>query len=130
MTLVRPRTPREARVWNYLNGDTPFWEIRVWPQYLQALALKEHKVNRERFTLYFFLTANGLDPKLARDWVLMTDYVRRTDTANREMKIISQGYDRAAGLHIEQLYIQAGTGTLFQGRKRMYNMFTREIEWM
>lgn len=120
--VVVPANPREARVWNHLNSAMlPFWQIRYWPEWIQTLALTLHKDNRQRYNYFFFLVANGLDPSLASEWTLMTDYVNGT--------ILSNGYDNVAHHQVfVQMPVQHQTGQLYQGTKQMMNMVTGRVE--
>jgi len=111
---MAPRTPREARVWNYLNQTEEWWPIHTWPAYIQTLCLERHKRNRERFTMMFFFLANGLEPAVAASWTLMTDVIRGVP--------ISHGYDDAAIRQVHQIQTQHATGSLYRDSKLMYDM--------
>lgn len=69
-----PTDQRSARLWNFFNSGEDFFKIVEWPTYLRAMALKAHKNYRERYRLYLFFVANGLDPVLAYYWVNARDY--------------------------------------------------------
>jgi len=103
---VVPNTPREARVWNFLNSGEDFFPIREWPNYLKEMALKEHKNHRERYRLFLFLSANGLHPDIAASWVLMADYMGK--------QILHGDYDRAALAQISDMTKKAFSRELFQ----------------
>jgi len=109
-----PQDPRQARIWNFLNSGEDFFPIRDWPDYLQTLQLKQHRVNRERFTLFFFLAANGLDPEVAAQWTLLNDVIHG--------RLITRGYDYQAHRQVQQLITQHTSGSLYSGRKRIYDM--------
>lgn len=106
---------REARVWNYLNRGDWFWPIREWPVFLQKMQLKEHRNNRERYTLFFFLTGNGMSPDIAGQWTILRD--------------IGQGgvekegnYDKSARAQIIQMKEQIRKGSFFKGDKKIMDM--------
>lgn len=105
---------RTARLWNYLNRGEDFFPIRLWPTYLAEMMMLEHKKNRDRFTLFFFLTGNGFEPTMARDWVLASDF--------KDGRVILGTYDPSAYKHMSQLIEQARSGTLFNGDKKIMDM--------
>lgn len=112
--VVLPQDPRQARVANHLNEGDLFWPLRQWPTYLQTLALSPHRNNRERFTLFSFLTGNGLDPTTAGQWTLMDDY--RNGWYN------TRGYDDSAHRQVDQMKNAVRNRTFFKGDKRMMDM--------
>lgn len=102
-----PANPRQARLWRYFNEvQDLFWAIRHWPNYIRDMAMKEHKSNRERYRLYIFFSANGLDPQSTMEWIWMKDYNHHTSTP------IHENYDRSAIDQITSLEKKAGEGTL------------------
>jgi len=101
----------------YLTQQDLFYKMSEWPRYLVDIALLPHKNNRERFTLFFFLAANGLDPETAALWTLLIDV--RPDAQGRPKLIESQGYDAAALRQMEQLKQQHELGTLYKGKLMM-----------
>lgn len=113
--VLEPHTTREARVAHYLNRGEDFYPLRRWPLYLQVIALSEHRTNRERFTLFSFLTGNGLSPTVAQEWILMTD-------VSPTRGITSYGYDDQAHRQASQMVRQVMEGTFFKGDKRMMDM--------
>jgi len=115
-----PSTPREARVWNFLNRELDWFPLRSWPVWLVRLAMKEHKSNRDRFSLFFFWTANGMDPERAAAHLLMTDVQggRYTQT---------YGYDQQAFRQVQQMVTQVYDGTLFPNGKRYWNMAMQRV---
>jgi len=108
-------SPREARLWNYFAKGDEFFTIREWPAYLQEMMLLDHKNNRERFSLFFFLTGNGLNPTLAADWIQSRD-------VRGGQHLVTGVYDPQAIRHFAQLIEQSRTGTLFKGDKKMMDM--------
>lgn len=48
-----------------------FYPLSMWPPWAQNVYMKPHKNRVERFTLWVFLVGNGLEPELARGWVLL-----------------------------------------------------------
>lgn len=119
MKRVAPLSPREARLWNYLARGDEFFSIREWPAFLQEMALLEHKNNRERFTLFFFLTGNGLNPTQAADWIQLADVRMKP---NGTPGFISGVYDPQALRQLAQLIDQCRSGTLFKGDKKIMDM--------
>lgn len=111
-------SPREARLWNYFAKGDEFYSIREWPKYLAEMMLLEHKNNRERFTLFFFLTGNGLNPTTAADWIQLAD----VQLMMRGLIPVSSVYDPAAIRQFAQLIEQSRTGTLFKGDKKIMDM--------
>lgn len=109
-----PLTPREARLLDYFHTQDDFARIGTWPRYLIDMMLLEHKNNRERFTLFFFLTGNGLEPSTAAGWILTTDVAGS--------KRIQGHYDLSATKQMSQLIEQERSGTLFKGNKKMMDM--------
>lgn len=110
-----PLTPRETRLLEYFHLQDSFFPIGKWPSYLIRMMLLEHKNNRERFTLFFFLTGNGLEPTTAAGWILTTD-VAWPD------KRIQGRYDPSALKQMSQLIEQERSGTLFKGDKKIMDM--------
>lgn len=111
-----PLTPREARLLDYFHRvQDDFFPIGKWPAYLLRMMLLEHKNNRERFTLFFFLTGNGLAPTIATGWILTLD-IEWPD------KRIQGNYDPSAIKQMQQLIEQERSGTLFKGDKKIMDM--------
>lgn len=122
---IRPSDPREARLWNYLNRqDDIFWPIRLWPIWVQRIALKDHKGNRDRFAMFFFLVSNGLDPKRAVFWIKGHDVGSKGDNKGF---LLSGDYDTHEYRHFLQMEKQVTDGTLFKGRKLVFDMTKRRI---
>jgi len=115
-----PRAGRETRVWNYLNKHLDWYRVSTWPRWIIGLALKEHKNNRDRYSLFFFWTVNGMDPEQAAMHLLMTDVQggRYTQT---------YGYDASAQRQVMQLVLQCRDGTLFVPGKRYWDMSKGEV---
>lgn len=117
-----PLTPREARIISYLHSQDIFFKYGSWPEYLRDLALLPHKNNRQRFTLFFFLVGNGLEPELAVLWTLLVDV--------RSGKLIQGVYDDSAKKQMVQLKTQVYTDTLFTGSKAMMDMTLGRVVMM
>lgn len=73
--------------WHELEGDSfPPW--REWPQLWVDMLLKQHKDRRERYRLFLFLWANGMEPQKAVFWVMWhftydkSAWLSITDAAN------------------------------------------------
>jgi len=115
-----PTNARQARIWNYLNTGEDFYPIRDWPPYLRALVLSPHRLNRGRFTLFFFLVVNGLEPQEAAMWTLLNDV--------RGGNPISGGYDHEARRQVQQMVKQHEDGSLYRQRKHMYNMASGKVD--
>lgn len=121
--IIYPANRREARLWNYFGKGDHFWQIRDWPKWLQALALKAHKLNRDRYQLFYFFVSNGLDPSMASRWVLLYDFVNGTE--------IFGDYDKHAMDQVmKQLPNQLEAGTLFTGKKLAIDMTKKRVVLM
>jgi len=114
--VKRPLTPREVRLIEYFHGQDFFFRLGSWPPYLQDMILLPHKDNRQRFTLFFFLTGNGLDPDTAATWV------KGLDVSKFNHGLIPGVYDDSAKRHFAQMIEQERAGTLFKGTKKMMDM--------
>ena len=113
-------TPRETRIIEYLHAaQEDFFPLGKWPAYLIDLILKPHKDNRERYTLFYFLTGNGLNPETARLWTLLLDV--RKDGQGIDV-LVPGGYDVKAHEQMEQMTQQLANGSLFTGNKKMMDM--------
>jgi len=115
-----PTNARQARVWNFLNSGDDFYPIREWPAYLRQNVMSPHRRNRERYTLFFFLVANGLDPTTAGLWTLLSDVSHG--------HILTEGYDAQAERQVAQMMVQHDDGSLYRERKYMYNMSSGKVE--
>jgi len=111
--------PAQARVWNFIARGDIFFSAREWPQWLQDLAVSEHKNNRDRYTFFYFLVANGMDPATAGEWTLMNDVVRGAP--------LSTGYNDHAHRQVIQMKKQLHEGTLFTGTKKMIDLATGKV---
>jgi len=121
-------TPREVRIIEYLHSvQDVFFRYGSWPQYLRDLLLKPHRTNRERFTVFFFLTGNGLDPETAGRWTLLID--ARPKIYGVLTPRVGQ-YDESAHKQIEQLKQQIATGTLFKGDKPIMDLVAGRVQKM
>jgi len=130
---MKPTNQREARLWNYFNTKQDwFFPIREWPTWVQRIALKEYKGNRDRFAMYFFLVSNGLEPKKAIFWISSKDVNPKPLIMNGE-QIYPAGwlergdYDAKGHRHFAQLRKQAETDSLFDGKKLVFDMTKRRI---
>lgn len=125
---TRHLSREQARWSNYLNKQDWFYPLRSWPDFLRDLALKCHKNNRERYTLFFFLVGNGLDPQLAGRWCIGNDYTLDSGP-------ISKGYDASAYKQVEQMKNQAAMapgvpGGMWFGAKKIMDMATGRVVLM
>lgn len=121
-------TPRETRIIEYLHSvQDEFFRYGTWPEYLRDLMLKPHRTNRERFTVFFFLTGNGLHPDTAGRWTLLID--ARPNVYGTLQPIVGH-YDESAHKQIEQLKQQLATGTLFNGSKPMMDLVAGRVKKM
>lgn len=114
-----PVDARRARLINHLNSGAWFFPWRTWPSYLREMILLDHKRNRDRFTLFFFLTGNGLSPQIAASWALLWDV--------RHGKEILGNYDPSARAQIDQMMAQLEKGTFFKGDKKMMCMAENRV---
>lgn len=106
--------PRQARIWNYLNSQDVFYAIRRWPTWVAALAMAEHRDNRDRFSLYHWLAANGAPSWFAQRVVLLYDV--------RKGQFLFGGYDAAAHRQVQQMQRQQQSGSLFDTNKTFFDM--------
>jgi len=122
-----PLTPRETRLIEYLHSTQDvFFRYGDWPRYLQEMILTPHKNNRQRYTLFFFLVGNGLDPILASRWTFIIDV--RT-AAGRPHMILGQ-YDDEAQRQMEQMRREVRNETFFKGAKAMMDMTLGRVVMM
>lgn len=118
--MAAPKTRREARLRNYFMKQDTFYPISQWPQWVQNDVTLEHKTNRNRYNLFFFFASNGLDPEVAKDWVLAVDATGDT--------LIQGAYDAKTDYQMNrQLVPQAYAGTLWKGRKMMMDMVMGKV---
>ena len=103
-----PTDQREGRLWFFFNSGEDFYPIRLWPAYLRCMALKAHKTYRERYRLFLFFVANGVEPKLAYYWVCMRDYV------NGEP--VYEAYDASANAQFNHMIHAVQNHTFFLGK--------------
>jgi len=96
---------RKARIVNFLNKEEFFFPIRVWPTWAAEDVLNPHKDNPMRFKFFQFLTFNGLDPEVAKQWTLMSDV--------RYGEPIAGTYDNSASTQLDSCIKHAADGTLF-----------------
>jgi len=112
-------SPRETRLIEYLHSTQDvFFRYGNWPAYLQEMILLPHKNNRQRYTLFFFLVGNGLEPLLASQWALLID-VR--PVAGRPVMVLGT-YDAEAMRQMEQMRREVRNETFFKGQKAMMDM--------
>lgn len=117
-----PHDAREARVWNYINRQDLFWHMSLWPEWAQTAMLMEHKTYDRRYDLIYFLTANGLDPDVALEWITCRDVVNGT--------CLTEAYDKHAWRDMLGLIKKAKEGTLLHGNKPMLDMIIGRVQRM
>lgn len=114
---------RSARLSMFFKKQDIFFPYRQWPGWAREYILLEHKSNRIRFNLFFFLVGNGLNPEIAAKWITYKDYIVQHPVVGV--------YNRNA---LTQLFIQlpkqVKEGTLFRKRKRMYDIAMGRVELM
>jgi len=103
-----PTDARSARLWNFFNSGEDFYKIALWPKYLREMALKAHKPYRERYRLFLFFVANGLDPKQAYYFICMRDFV--------DGEPVYEAYDASANAQMNAQIQATVNGTIFNGR--------------
>lgn len=119
MAVRGPLTPRETRLIQYLHSTQDvFFPYGTWPGYLRDMILLPHKDNRQRFTLFFFLVANGLNPHVACLWALLID-VR---PVAGEPRLILGQYDEEAQRQMRQMKRDVRNEKFFKGTKPMMDM--------
>lgn len=94
-----------------------FYKYQSWPEWVKKDLLLKHKNNRQRYNLMFFLTGNGLNPIVARDWIL-------TQSIGNNGKMIGEP-DPEFGVskkHLDQMLSQIERGNFFQGKKQIMDM--------
>lgn len=64
LAAIRQRNIRIA-----LEGEV-FYPMNMWPQWAVRLYLLAHKDRVQRFSLWLFFVGNGLEPNIARQWIL------------------------------------------------------------
>lgn len=121
-------TPRETRLIEYLHTQDVFFRFGDWPRYIRDIMLKPHKNNRERYTLFFFFVANGLEPATAAEWTLLIDY--RRPAGGGAPREIRGGYDLSAQQHMIQMIRQVEQETFFRGNKAMMDMTLGRVVMM
>lgn len=73
------------------EGDV-FYPSAMWPTWARHMLFKRHKNYHERYTLWLFFVGNGLDPEIARDWIMRWG-----------------GYDASAWSHITNMMVRRHT---------------------
>lgn len=118
-------TSRRDRLQAYFSSQSQyFFDFHKWPKLWQDMALLEHKGHRERYRLFLFFVFNGLNPKIAKNWVMAADAgsdVAHDEDLNEYMVefTIPGKYDASAHRHFDQLVVAAGKPTGTQGS--LYN---------
>jgi len=121
MEGVGPKTPREARIWNYFNQQDDFWAIRKWPPWAQQDMLAFHKTYDQRYHLMRFLCFNGMNPRSAAAWIYISD-ISSTGIP------LAGIYDASAVSQITGMIGQATKGTLWKSYHRIFDMITGHPE--
>jgi len=91
-----PRNAKELARWNFFNSrdlfQEPYGFFRIWEwpwKYRRWVMYRDHLNNEERWHLYLFFVANGMQPEDAERIVLLEPFHGTTAAANPP-------YDRAA----------------------------------
>jgi hypothetical protein len=112
---------RRARLRSAFNADDTanvFWRVELWPDWARENALSPHLRRGDRYSLFWWLTANGLEPTIAREWVLATD--ARFEPRTRRWRLLTGGYDNNALRQMAELVREAESGRLHLSRPRRY----------
>lgn len=64
---------RRAELFKLINGDV-FYSTSQWPSTLRRDFWQKPLNDSDSFKLLLFLIANGLEPKLAAEWVMLSQY--------------------------------------------------------
>lgn len=104
---------------NFYIKQDDFYHPKYWPPYIQAMALKTHKNNRERFRLFQFFTYNGLDPVTAWDLVQIKDYYRGAP--------VREDYDNSAWSQYVHMNKQLRDGSLFPNGSGIYSIIAGRV---
>lgn len=64
---------RRAELFKLINGDV-FYSMSQWPSTLRRDFWQKPLNDSDSFKLLLFLIANGLEPKLAAEWVMLSQY--------------------------------------------------------
>lgn len=119
---ARRFSEREARLWNYGNSEEFkdfFWPVRQWPMWAQQLFLKYHLRYQERYSLFFFLAANGLNPLMIPKVVLGNDVA----TFKGRPQFVATDYSDKSRRHVTyDMPKQLKEGRLFKGEKKVFDM--------
>jgi len=102
-----------------------FYKYQTWPGWVKKDLLLRHKNNRQRYNLMFFLTGNGLNPIVARDWIL-------TQSIGPNGQMIGETHP-AYGVskkHLDQMLTQIERGTFFQGKKQIMDMSEGKVKML
>jgi len=116
---------RRARLRNYFNKQDFFFPIHTWPTYLQDLMLEEIHRRRDRFTLFFFLVANGLEPHIAVEWISARDYY------NGELVAHPRYSEYKRNKHFNEMIAQCDDTSpnyMFKKQKKMINLSSGRVE--
>lgn len=99
---------RFMRVWDFFDTGEDFYKIRSWPRYLREMALRAHKNYRERYRLFLFFVANGVEPRVAYEWVSLRDVVNG--------RPVYEAYDASANAQMASAIKDADEGRLLLNR--------------
>lgn len=89
--MVPPiRTARNARIWNYLNWQDEFFACRLWPGWLQEIAVKpaSDRSRHENYRFFAFMFGNGVRPDIRAMWFLMEDVYNGTVAVSSDSKLM------------------------------------------
>ncbi len=109
-------TAREQRLWYYLNKTQDvFWPISKWPEWVQHIALLEHKNDSQMYNLMFFYLANGLPAYVARHWTMAAEI-------KPPGVLVFGPYSKKEEEDIRRVIIKHNNGLLYTGKKKVFDM--------
>lgn len=67
---------RRTELFRVIDGDA-FFSMKEWPESLKRVFWKKPTSDSDSFKLILFLIGNGLEPKLAAEWIMLSQYWSR-----------------------------------------------------
>ena len=114
---------RRARMRNFFMRQDIFFTFNEWPEWVQDLILEGHHKRRARYSLFFFLVANGLNPEIAIEWIKAIDY--------HNGRLVSGAYTQKHEKHFHEMLGQTDPNSpsyMFKGEKPIKNLYTGRVE--